>query len=109
MKSGSLNLPESSGPVQTCNGIALPLPSTISSDNLKEGMGYSLLILPGFILRCLSVTGLVLHNFAVTINHSYPTGMKLIQRFPNCVSRRISSGSASIFLNTEISLYKITE
>jgi len=26
MKSGSLNLLESSGPVQACNGIALPLP-----------------------------------------------------------------------------------
>ena len=25
MKSGSLNLPEPSGPVQACNGIALPL------------------------------------------------------------------------------------
>jgi hypothetical protein len=26
LKSGSLKLPEPSGPVQTCNGIALPLP-----------------------------------------------------------------------------------
>jgi len=27
LKSGSLNLLESSGPVQACNGIALPLPA----------------------------------------------------------------------------------
>ena len=26
MKSGSLNLPEPSGPAQACNGVALPLP-----------------------------------------------------------------------------------
>jgi len=27
LKSGSLSLPEPSGPVQACNGIALPLPT----------------------------------------------------------------------------------
>jgi len=30
LKSGSLNLLEPSGPVQACNGIALPLPFTLS-------------------------------------------------------------------------------
>jgi len=30
LKSGSLNLLEPSGPVQACNGIALPLPLVIS-------------------------------------------------------------------------------
>jgi len=29
LKSGSLNLLEPSGPVQACNGIALPLPLTL--------------------------------------------------------------------------------
>jgi len=45
LKSGSLNLLESSGPVQACNGIALPLPLVISihcklplrKDMLKSG------------------------------------------------------------------------
>jgi len=32
-KSGSLNLLESSGPVQACNGIALPLPLVGVADN----------------------------------------------------------------------------
>jgi hypothetical protein len=31
MKSGNLNLLEPSGPVQACNGIALPLPFTFTS------------------------------------------------------------------------------
>jgi len=30
MKSGNLNLLEPSGPVQACNGIALPLPVLLS-------------------------------------------------------------------------------
>jgi len=30
LKSGSLNLLESTGSVQACNGIALPLPFTVS-------------------------------------------------------------------------------
>ena len=35
MKSGSLNLLEPSGPVQTCNGIALPLPSQSTAKKKK--------------------------------------------------------------------------
>ena len=36
MKSGSLNLLEPSGPVQACNGIALPITTKLYSYNLKR-------------------------------------------------------------------------
>jgi len=38
LKSGSLNLPEPSGPVQTCNGIALPFYTFLSCE-LHEPVG----------------------------------------------------------------------
>jgi len=34
LKSGSLNLLEPSGPVEACDGIALPLPNSLESGNL---------------------------------------------------------------------------
>jgi len=36
LKSGSLNLQEPSGPVQACNGIALPLPWPLSHTSLSS-------------------------------------------------------------------------
>jgi len=36
LKSGSLNLLEPSGPVQACNGIALPLPFTIHKEDTDD-------------------------------------------------------------------------
>jgi len=35
LKSGSLNLLEPSGPVQACNGIALPFYSTLSDAKIR--------------------------------------------------------------------------
>jgi len=44
LKSGSLNLLEPSGPVQTCNGIALPLYDVlfglVSKEDLEPFTGY---------------------------------------------------------------------
>jgi len=39
LKSGSLNLLEPSGPVQACNGIALPLPLYTKVVNLRTKLG----------------------------------------------------------------------
>jgi hypothetical protein len=35
MKSGNLNFLEISGPLQACNGTALPLPFTVFTDRVK--------------------------------------------------------------------------
>jgi len=40
LKSGSLNLLEPSGPVQACNGIALPLPLPLPYSRLYRNVVY---------------------------------------------------------------------
>jgi len=51
LKSGSLNLLEPSGPVQACNGIALPLPLPLE---YELGMIPSLLPVEGRIIPLLN-------------------------------------------------------
>jgi hypothetical protein len=48
LKSGSLNLLEPSGPVQTCNGIALPF---ILTENEIKCMRYSLSVSVDVLVR----------------------------------------------------------
>jgi hypothetical protein len=40
LKSGSLNFLETSGPVQACNGIALPLPYIFFTSHINKGLDY---------------------------------------------------------------------
>jgi len=42
LKSGNLNLLEPSGPVQACNGIALPLPLPCGAEWWKSSILYSI-------------------------------------------------------------------